>query len=69
MLALLRHSPLATAVVLLIALEFSTDVLIVRQSHFTMYASIGASFLIGLAVLIWLFVNGVRPKPIEEKED
>jgi len=69
MIALVRHSPLAAALLLYIALEIVTDIYVIPKAELAIRTDVGISFLIGLAILIWLVTNGKRTEPVEARED
>lgn len=69
MIAVLRHSPFAAAILLYIALEIITDIYVIPRTDLAILMNVGISFLIGLAILIWLVTNGRRIEPAGEHED
>ena len=69
MIAVLRHSPFAAAILLYIALEVITDIYVIPRTDLAIRTNVGISFLIGLAILIWLVTNDRRTEPAGEHED
>lgn len=69
MLALLRHFPVVAAFLVLCVLEMSTDRFLISKPYFSVPIYLGMSLFVGVAFLIWLLLNGKRPKAVEEKRD
>ncbi len=69
LIAILRHSPLAAALLAFSLLEIGTGTFVTPRLHFEVRAYIGIAVFIGLALLVWIIANGRRSRPLEENED